>query len=216
MELFDALTPLFDEASAAINAVHRRPVNLRKVELTSSEATLRGARSNVSLPEAGVSEQESISAYSLLAPEAISEIIRTFARAPLQVFARIDVLAGGSGRPTGDTARLTQLADIIAARRSEKFISAIVHAEILSGRMFGSRSGTVARVGMRLAAINSGFDPRGLVVPEPQLKREEKAYVAASKSYFTLPEEFFALHARAFLSGVAEAESIARQASGSA
>ena len=78
-------------ASAAIAAVHRRPVNLRHSEITSSESAVRGARLSALL--SGGSEDAEVSAYSLLAPAQLQATARTFQRAPLQVLAMPSLVA---------------------------------------------------------------------------------------------------------------------------
>ena len=98
-------------ASAAIAAVHRRPVNLRRSEITSSESAVRGARLSALL--SGGSEDAEVSAYSLLAPAQLQATARTFQRAPLQVLARLDALLGGSGTPLSGASRLSTLAQLI-------------------------------------------------------------------------------------------------------
>lgn len=211
-----ALASLIEEATGAINAVHRRPVNLRKVELTSSESTLRGARANVDLYRAGVTEEESISAYSVLAPGSVDATVRTFVRAPLQVLARIDALAGGPGRPEQGADRLSALAGLFATTKGGALLPAILHGELLRGGYFGRRSGTVARVAARVSAIGTGFDPRGLTVPETYLRRHREDYRRLAERFGSDEasiEEFLAFHVRAFIAGATEAEGIASAAS---
>ena len=63
MSAVDPLQPLLrlgevaalaDQARAAIAAVHRRPVSLRRAEVTGSESVLRGARTSALLDDPSV------------------------------------------------------------------------------------------------------------------------------------------------------------------
>ncbi|MCQ9370623.1 hypothetical protein NQ024_05045 [Corynebacterium sp. 35RC1] len=202
------------EAIAAINAVHRRPVNLRKVNITSSTAALRAATLSAQLE--GLGEQESLSAYSLCGPNLIDATTRTLVRAPLQVIARIDALAGGSGQPeSGEgAARLQSLARLIVdgARNQETpagVLAAVVHEEIYTSGAFGPRTGTIARVTSRLVAVACGFDPRGLCVPEVRWRRRHVEYRTPAAL-----EEKVAQFLLAYVAGAQEAEGIAREVQG--
>ena len=185
-------------ASAAIAAVHRRPVNLRRSEITSSESAVRGARLSALL--SGGSEDAEVSAYSLLAPAQLQATARTLQRAPLQVLARLDALLGGSGTPLSGASRLSTLAQLIVgpAHPRAGLLPVFVHMELEAGEFFGPRSGSIARVASRVTAVMTGFDPRGLAVPETYLHR-----------YQDDPKDpVFLL--RAWEAGAEEAEGIAR------
>lgn len=197
----------------AIQAVHRKPVSLRKSDITSSEGILRGARCNATLDPV-VGEDRSIAAYSVLAPGVVEASARTFRRAPLQVIARIDVLCGGAGRPITAPERLSTLAAIISADAHEAILPQIVLGEISCHQLFGPRSGTVARVASRLAAISHGFDPRGLCVPETYLRRHAREYEEFEAAFATpngVPA-FVAFALRAWAAGAQEAMGIAQSA----
>ncbi|MHC9941609.1 hypothetical protein ACQX2H_09380 [Corynebacterium diphtheriae] len=202
---------LLAEAESTIAAVHRRPVSLRRSDLTSAEGALRGARSSAQLTPQ-ISEQHHISAYSVLAPDHIARSSTTFVRAPLQLLARIDVLSGGTGRPEQGSAALQSLAGFISARPHSGLGTAVVHGEILAHAPFGSRSALVARVASRVLAYGLGFDPRGLCVPEPYLRRHHEDYQRCADHWADSADaaaDFVALHLRAWIAGAAEAESIA-------
>ena len=185
-------------ASAAIAAVHRRPVNLRRSEITSSESAVRGARLSALL--SGGSEDAEVSAYSLLAPAQLQATARTFQRAPLQVLARLDALLGGSGTPLSGASRLSTLAQLIVgpAHPRAGLLPIFVHMELEAGEFFGPRSGSIARVASRVTAVMTGFDPRGLAVPETYLHRHQD----------DPKDPVFLL--RAWEAGAEEAEGIAR------
>lgn len=63
------LAALLREAQEAIAAVHRRPVNLRRAEVTGSESVLRGARTSARMWR--LDEAKLIDGYALLAPSMV-------------------------------------------------------------------------------------------------------------------------------------------------
>lgn len=207
-------------ARAAVAAVHRRPVNLRRYAVTSAESVLRGARASAMIATAegfAGGEASAIDASSLLAPDALAGTVRTFRRAPLQVIARIDVLAGGSGRPAaGSAGGLESLAKAAGRWADHELVAALWHGTLMSLRPFGERTGVVARLVARIAAISSGFDPRGLAVPEPYLNRHREQYLRSAAGFAEDPaarDEFLALYVESWAAGAREAEGIARAAS---
>ncbi|HKM25494.1 MAG TPA: hypothetical protein VJY40_07645, partial [Corynebacterium sp.] len=132
MSAVDPLQPLLrlgevaalaDQARAAIAAVHRRPVSLRRAEVTGSESVLRGARTSALLDDPSVRLGDepvgvfgaSVSVSSMLAPDSLQASARVFGRAPLQILARMAVVAGGSGRPENSPERLQRLAALISS-----------------------------------------------------------------------------------------------------
>ena len=156
-----------------------------------------------------------VSAYSVAAPELLDATVRSFARAPLQVLARIDVTAGGTGIPAGESVRLQGIARLIAQGSGPAFdllLPSVVHAEIAAGQFFGPRSGLVARVASRLAAVHTGFDPRGFAVPEVYYTRHRAEYAAAVDNYRTALADALATHLAAWTAGGKEADAIARAA----
>lgn len=201
------VTPaLYDEAVSAIAAVHRRPVSLRRSDVTSSEGVLRGAKLSALID--GFSVESAIAVATVLSPSSVEATARTFLRAPLQVLARMDVLAGGDGKPVDNVATVQQLSQVIVS--GAEFLPGVVHGVLLAYAPFGPRSGMIARACSRLAAVATGFDPRGLCVPEVYLHRHRAAYLATS--FTKSPQEFLDFQLRAFISGAAEAEEIAKLA----
>ncbi|MEZ2121819.1 hypothetical protein [Corynebacterium sp. CCM 9203] len=221
----DPLAPLRDlpgvsesasQARAALAAVHRRPVNLRRPEITGAESVLRGARAGAMIDRATGEDPEiltrALDVYSILAPDLVQETARVFLRSPLQVLARMDVLAGGTGRPVRASAELAVLATTVTAGADPDLLPGVMHGQILSTVPFGERSGVIARAISRLAAVAGGFDPRGLAVPEPWLNRHRAEYLAAGKEFGTGAigvGRFLDLHLRSYVAGAAEAEGIA-------
>ncbi|MDO5668495.1 MAG: hypothetical protein Q4G50_00670 [Corynebacterium sp.] len=211
---------LADSARRAVAAVHRRPVSLRRAEVTGSESVLRGARTSALIDDPTIRLTDpaegalgaSISVSSMLAPDSLQSSARVFGRAPLQILARMSVSAGGGGRPEGSPERLQRLAALVSGGVAhDVLLPQVVHAEILGHRLFGERSGLISRAAGRLAAVSSGFDPRGLAVPEPYLLRHRAAYVAAAEAWAEgSAVEFLELSLRSWIAGAEEAEAIAR------
>ncbi|WP_128890605.1 hypothetical protein [Corynebacterium pelargi] len=212
------LAPALSQAHLAIQAVHRRPVNLRKFALTSSESAVRGAA--MAQRCSGVDLQQCMAAYSVLAPDVVEATTRTFLRAPLQVLAKIDVLAGGDGRPRqGSAAQLQQLAALLQQRppADGAILAGIVQAGIIATNAFDARSVLIGLVASRCAAISYGFDPRGLGVPETWLHRHRQRYLASAHASLNSEEamiDFLGLFLEATIKGAAEAEGIAEAAKG--
>ncbi|MCK7662456.1 hypothetical protein M0E87_02065 [Corynebacterium sp. CCM 9185] len=209
-------------AREALAAVHRRPVNLRRPEITGAEAVLRGARAGALIDGADVTlgetmEESSVLArhidvYSLLAPEVVQDTARVFLRSPLQVLARMDVLAGGTGRPDRAAGELSVLAATVTSGADPDLLPGVIHGQLLSVSPFGQRTGVIARAASRLAAVAGGFDPRGLAVPEPWLNRHRAEYLAAGEAFGTGShgvERFLVLHMRSYIAGAEEAQGIA-------
>ncbi|WJZ01477.1 hypothetical protein [Corynebacterium freiburgense] len=203
------ISGLLTQAQSVIAAVHRRPVNLRRVEVTTSEAALRGARSAARMW--GLPEEHTIAAYALLAPEVAHSTIRTFRRAPLQVFARLDVLLGGAGVPNHPE-RLSTLAQLIVRNSLHPgLMPGIIHGELVAREALGKRSGVAGWASARIAA-QMEWDPRGLCVPEPYWYRHSTEYFQAIKEYPNDPKPLLKIHLRGWIAGAEEAEGIARAA----
>lgn len=203
-----------DAAFSAIARAHRRPAGLRQPDVISSESLLRGARVSSTDPAAWEStEIPEVSAYSLLAPELLTTTVRTFARAPLQILARLDVALGGPGTPA-DAARAQALARFITHGGGvdfDRLAPAVVHAEIAAGQLFGPRSEVVARVAGRVMAVHTGLDPRCFAVPENLLRRRSTDYAAALARYAEgQPRDLLVLLLEAWAAGGDEADGIAR------
>ena len=184
------------------------------IDAATAEGVLRGARLAALLGNAP--ETQLVDAYSVLAPDVREQTARTFIKAPLQVLARLDVLVGGSGRPRdGQSAgRLALLGKIVAAGPHQAVIPAVVQGEIIAHELFGSRSVAVGLAAARVSAVASGFDPRGLAVPEVHYNRH-RSELAALGAGFGQPAgvvPFVAYYLAAMRAGVVEARGIANVA----
>lgn len=206
------LAPLIDEATAEIQAVHRRPVSARKSRITSSEGILRGARLAALL--GNFPENHVVDAYSILAPNLREQTARTFSKAPLQIFAKLDVLLGGSGQPINSeaAARLNLLGHVITVKPHEAIIPAVVQGEVAAHQLFGPRSGIIGLAAARVSAVASGFDPLGLTVPEVYFHRHQAEFVEKRAEFGTNAVPFIALYLAAMRAGAAEAAGIATAA----
>lgn len=220
LELGDVAT-LAAEAASAVAAVHRRPVSLRRAALTGSESVLRGARTSALLDAPAGRDQAgsagalgaSMSVASMLAPDSLQASARVFSRAPLQVLARMSVLAGGGGQPEGEGApeHLRRLAILISSGAHDVLLPQVVHAELLAHGLFGGQSGLIARAAARLSAVTTGLDPRGLAVPELYLLGHREEYSAAAQAWAQgSAVQFLELSLRSWIAGAEEAEAIAR------
>lgn len=199
------------EAKEALRAVHRRPINLRRHEVTTAASALRGAKLSALLE--GAEEPGHTTSYSLLTEEKLQGVARNFLRAPAQVCAQLDVLCGGEGKAR-QPQRIHGLARLAGDVEGQVLYPQIVHGEVLGRKIFGPRSGQVARVAARLAAVASGFDPRGLAVPEVYLHRHARRYAEVMGAWEDEPAAAVEFLLEAWIAGAAEAESIAAEAAG--
>ena len=159
-------------------AVHRKPPVLRKTEIIVGESALRGAKSSTLLDGHEVDVEKlngtalgaAISAYSVLVPPGVNAQAHTWLRAPSQVLARLDVVAGGQGFPA-NPAGIRGLTQLVIGPQTDLLAIIAVHLAIETGELFGPRSPLIARVAARLHAIATGVDPIGLAVPEVYLYR---------------------------------------------
>ncbi|KAA8722319.1 hypothetical protein [Corynebacterium spheniscorum] len=199
------------EAKEALRAVHRRPINLRRHEVTTAASALRGAKLSALLE--GDDASRHTTSYSLLTEEKLQGVARNFLRAPAQVCAQLDVLCGGEGKARHPE-RIHGLARLAGDVEGQVLYPQIVHGEVLGRKIFGPRSGQVARVAARLAAVASGFDPRGLAVPEVYLHRHARRYAEVMGAWEDGPAAAVEFLLEAWIAGAAEAESIAAEAAG--
>ncbi|WP_066907739.1 oxidoreductase [Millisia brevis] len=229
-----------ERARSALAAVHRHRFNLRGWSRSAAIAGSRAARASDLLAAAEqpggagsvpswsdpqeVPTTPAIAVATALGVDAIDTTVATWRRAPLQVLARLHVLAAGAdadpasvGRPrsTAVARRLDLLAQLLtgATAAPAPIVTAIAHAELLSLRPFGSHDGVVARGAARLTAIASGLDPHGLGVPEIEWMRRPGDYRTALTAYAEgSPEavlEWVEMCCRAMEAGAAEAVKIA-------
>ena len=195
------------QAREDVAAVHRHPANRRGWSVTAAEASVRAARASAALdggsaalPVEGPVDDPML-AGALRVAEALGGLLGTWQRAPLQVLARLHVLAAADlapestlGRPRSSpavTVRLDGLAQLVAGdgqlsgrvQVPAPVLVAVVHGELLALAPFERGNGVVARAAARLTAISSGLDPKGLGVPEVAHLRREREYRAAAAGF---------------------------------
>ena len=183
-----------DEARAAVDRLRGNRVLRRHAEKVAAESALRGARASAALEGADLAldaVRHTVQAGGLLpAPEGplvhgalrvaaeLGPLQDTWSRAPLQVLARLHMLAAagltapeslGRPRPGGDRAeRLAALGVLLGSPSSAPalVVSAVVHGELLALDAFDGANGIVARAAARLVLVARGHDPGGVSVPE--------------------------------------------------
>ena len=255
----DPLAPLMElegvaeaaqRAADAVSGVHRHRANLRKWNVTGSESVLRGARASAwleggepAMPAEGDVTDPTLAAAlraaDPISPETIDETVRVWRRAPIQVLARLALIASptgpeladaptdarssDAGRPVGDEElsaamkeqRLHLLGDLVSGGTSvpDTVLSAVVHGELLTMRPFADNNGIVARAASRLTTIAGGSDPRGLGVPEVYWTRHRDEYRAAAEAFASGDTEgvrrWILLHLAGLEAGAVEARGIA-------
>lgn len=138
----------------------------------------------------------------------LASLAPTWRRAPLQVLARLHLLAASDllepdrlGRPRGPgdpgdpalpareaAVRLDQLVRLLIAPTSAPalVVAAIAHGELLAIRAFPAADGVLARAVSRVLLITRGLDPASIAVPEVgHLEIGTQAYAAALHGYVT-------------------------------
>lgn len=209
----DPLAPLLElpgvaaaaeSARAAVDAVHRHPANRKGWVLSATEASVRAARSSAALDggstelpgEGAVADPVTAGALRVattLDGPGLVTLLGVWRRAPLQVLARLHLLAaadlvedGELGRPREGTAeRLDGLGQLVTGgtRVPAAVLAAVVHGELLGLAPFGSADGVVARAASRLVAVSSGLDVHNLTVPEVAWLRRPDDYRTAAAGF---------------------------------
>ncbi len=94
----------------------------------------------------------------------------------------------------------------------DRLLPVVLHAELAAYGVFGSRSHLIGMVAARIAAIHSGFDPRGFAVPETYYNRHRDEYWEAISAYPEQPGKTLEFLLKAWAAGGEEADGIARSA----
>ncbi|WP_149360790.1 Fic family protein [Lolliginicoccus suaedae] len=198
-----------ERARSALGEAHRHSANRREWAKSATEASVRAARASsaldggkTELDPSGSIEDPTLSGAMRVAQaldgEALTTISGTWKRAPLQVLARLHMLAAADlvddhdrlGRPRPDPGvgeRLELLAHLVTGgtRAPAPVTAAVVHGELLALRPFGTADGIVARAASRLIAVTSGLDPHNLGVPEASWLQRAGAYRSAAAGFET-------------------------------
>jgi hypothetical protein len=185
----------------AVSAVHRHPAHRRRWPATAAEASVRAARASAALDGGSPTlpcdgpVRDPVLAGALRVAQALSGLLGTWQRAPLQALARLHVLAAADlspepalGRPDPSldiSVRLDGLAQLVTEGSlvAPPVLVSVVHGELLALAPFAQGNGVVARAAARLTAMSSGLDPQGLLVPEVAHLRREREYRAAAAGF---------------------------------
>ncbi len=142
------------------------------------ESLLRGAHASAvlegsasSLAEVRAGTGDAVAQAAVRVSTELLALVPVMGRAPVQAFARLHSLTGGSspGQPVGAdaAARLQALSRaLLATTAPALMVAALVHAELVSVSAFAAHNGLVARAAERLVLVARGVDPASLVVPE--------------------------------------------------
>lgn len=180
-----------EQARAAVDELLRHRVLRARSAEVSAESALRGARASAALEGEDWTLAEirrfdrrsdrpgaSTVAAALRVSTEVGQLAPTWQRAPLQVLARLHLVAaspmdpGTAGRPrvAGEelTARLDALAELLTGRGAAPAIvvAGVVHGELLTLQPFPTHNGLIARAAARLVLITRGVDPKSVSVPE--------------------------------------------------
>ena len=150
-----------------------------------ASAVLSGSASTLEEVEAG--DGDAIARAAVAVSTELLSLVPVVSTSPLQALARLDVLAGGEGRPTSPegASRLQAVGTLLAssAETPALLVAAIVHADLVAAAPFGERSGIVARATERLVLAARGVDPKSLIVPEAGHLALRAAYESNLRGY---------------------------------
>ena len=196
-----------DRARKALEEVHRHKTNRRGWPATATESAVRGARASASiaggsleLPLDGDVQDPTLAGAlrvsGALDGDALTATIANWQRAPLQVLARLHVLAAAGlvgdaeelGRPRTDPGvgeRLDALSQLVTGGTQvpAPVLAAVVHGDLAALEPFGHADGVIARAASRLVSTATGLDPHNLGVPEVYWLKRRKAYLAALEGF---------------------------------
>jgi hypothetical protein len=209
----DLLAPLLDlpGVAAAVAAARESVDELfghrtlrRHSAAVSAESALRGARASAALEgvevplsvlRSGAGGGDPVVHGALRVSAGLGGVVDTWQRAPLQVLARLHLLAAAGtgrpetlGRPSGgpeSAARLDALGRIVVGDTAVPAVvlAAVVHGELAALAPFGSADGIVARAAARLTLISRGLDPKAVTVPEVGHLERQAEYATALAGY---------------------------------
>jgi hypothetical protein len=149
-----------------------------------ASAVLAGSASSWDELRAGTGDELARSAVRV-STELLS-LVPVVGRSPAQAFARLHVLAGGSGAPGSaeGARRLQSLSQTLLRTTSPALlVAAVVHGDLLAAEAFGTFDGFVARAAERLVLVARGVDPASLVVPEAGHLALREAYESNLRGY---------------------------------
>jgi hypothetical protein len=175
-------------ARDAVDVVLRQPSARRQAAVVAATSVVRGASASARLEGAEPDRTDDpLVLGALRATGAAVEMAGLWARAPLQVLARLHLLAAADladrdtvGRPVDAEAarRLTGLVrDVgtsVASEVPAMVVAAVVHAEVAEA--FAPAGGVVGRAAERVVLVSTGLDPSAMLVPEVGHLAEQERY----------------------------------------
>jgi hypothetical protein len=202
-------------ARAAVDRLLAHRLLRRRSADISVEAGLRSARASAALEgvEVGLDvlrtsgSDDPVVQGALRASAELGSLSDTFNRAPMQVLARLHLLAAAdlapaeelgrprlTGQPAADgpapdaleaSARIEGLLGLLAAPTTAPAVvlAAVLHAELLATKPFASSNGVVARAAGRLVLISRGLDPKALTAPDVGHLERADEYRETAEAY---------------------------------
>lgn len=189
----------FAAARDGIDALLRDRGLRRTAPDQTAESLLRGAHASAVLAGSSATADQvregtgdEVAQAAVRMSTSLLSLVPVVERSPLQAFARLHVLASGSGtggRPVSAEAatRMSGLAATLTATTSAPalVVAALSHAEIATVAPFASYDGLVARAVERLVLVSRGVDPASLVVPEAGHLALRAEYESNLRAYAT-------------------------------
>ncbi|WP_129666690.1 oxidoreductase [Phytoactinopolyspora endophytica] len=185
-------------ARDSIDALLRQPTMRSSAASLAAESAMRGARASALLAGGDPDDLDDPHVQGALRAVAeVPELAQLWERSPLQVLARLHVLAArnlvddgdalGRPSPTVDAARLDQLMRVATVPTAAPgvVVAAIVHGELLSMQPFGTADGVVARAAERIVLVARGVDTKAVSIPEAGHLALVRAYEPLVEAYAT-------------------------------
>jgi hypothetical protein len=189
-----------EAASAAVDAAFGHRLLRQGGGLVAAEVNLRSAVASAALEGSRYPRAE-VRAGTVLDPvvqgalrvsRELDRLAPQWMKAPPQVLTRLHILAArgvvadlGRPAPSGGTARLLGLVNVLRSPAPALVRAATVHGELLALRAFEGPNGVVARAAGRLTLIAAGLDPRGLLPVDSGHDERQPEYVGAAAAYAT-------------------------------
>jgi hypothetical protein len=188
---------MVEKARGAVATLRMHPANRNGWARTAAAAGVRAARASAALDGAPLTLDatadavtDPILAGSLRVAANLGSMAGVWSRSPLQVLARLHTLAAADLAPAAELGRprpaaaphLPAFAAMVTATNVPGPLQvATVHGTLLSLQPFAEANGVVARAAARLTMITTGFDARGLSVPETAYLRAGLQYRVAAE-----------------------------------
>lgn len=182
-------------ARDAVDALLRNPAVRRGASRVAAESAVRGAAASAALAGGDPEDvSDPVLQGALRVTAEVPAVAATWRSAPGQALARLHLLAArdladadaiGRPRSGADRDRLDQLLRLATAPTNAPavVVAALVHAELLTLRVFGTADGVTARAAERVVLVASGVDTMAVSVPEAGHRQLERAYDPLLEAY---------------------------------